>query len=161
MRSNSDIRGFTYLALLFIVALMGVALAAGGVIWSVARQRDKERELLYVGGAFRKAIGSYYEGAPGSVKRYPVSFDDLLKDNRQLGTVRHLRRIYLDPMSSQPEWGIVRAPDGGIMGVYSKSNERPIKQTGFSLQEAAFESAQSYAEWRFIYEPASTRGLAR
>ena len=145
--------GFTYLAVLFLVALMGIVLAAAGSTWSVARQRDKESELLFIGNQFRDAIGSYYEKTPGTVKRYPNSFNDLLKDNRQLATVRHLRRIYADPMTAKTEWGMVRAPDGGIMGIYSLSAEPTIKRNHFRQRDAAFEKAESYAGWRFVYEP--------
>jgi type II secretory pathway pseudopilin PulG len=146
--------GFTYLALLFLVAIMGTVLAGSGAIWSISRQRDNERELLFIGNEFRKAIGSYYERTPGTVKRYPNSLNDLLKDDRHLGTVHHLRRIYLDPMTSRPDWGIVRAPDGGIMGVYSQSSEKPIKQDGFASSDSEFVQADSYAKWRFMYQPA-------
>jgi type II secretory pathway pseudopilin PulG len=146
--------GFTYLALLFFVAVMGIVLAGGGMIWSISKRRDNERELLYVGNEFRQAIGSYYERTPGTVKRYPNSLNDLLKDNRHLGAVRHLRRIYPDPMMATADWGFVRAPDGGIMGVYSQAPEKPIKQSGFLSRDAEFGQADSYAKWRFTYQPA-------
>ena len=51
--------GFTYLGLLFALALIGLALGAAGTVWSVARQRDRERQLLWVGGEIRQAIGHY------------------------------------------------------------------------------------------------------
>jgi type II secretory pathway pseudopilin PulG len=153
MRTVPRQAGFTYLGVLFLVAIMGVGLAATGMIWSTAQQREKERELLFVGHEFRKAIGSYYERTPGTVKRYPANFTDLLKDNRQLATVRHLRRMYVDPMGGQPAWGIVRAPDGGIMGVHSLAKTQPIKREKFAQHDAAFEKSASYQDWRFIYEP--------
>src|SRR5687767_12759040 len=108
MRKIKRSDGFTYMAVLFFVAIMGIVLSVTGVIWSTAQQREKERELLFVGNEFRKAIGAYYERTPGTVKKYPLSFNDLLKDNRQLATVRHLRRIYADPITAKSEWGIVR-----------------------------------------------------
>ena len=147
--------GFTYLALLFLVAVMGTVLAATGVMWSTAHQRNKERELLFIGNEFRKAIASYYERTPGTVKRYPKSFNDLLLDNRQLSTVRHLRRVYSDPMTSQVEWGIVRAPDGGIMGIYSLSAGATLKQSNFREKDNAFAAAKNYTEWKFVYLPQS------
>lgn len=149
--------GFTYLAVLFLIAIMGIVLAVAGVMWSTAQRRDKEKELLFVGNEFRKAIAAYYESTPGTVKRYPNSFNDLLKDNRKLATVRHLRRIYNDPITSKSEWGIVRAPDGGIMGVYSMADEPTIKRSGFLLRDRAFENAKLYSDWRFVYE-ASVNG---
>jgi type II secretory pathway pseudopilin PulG len=152
MRSSKE-AGFTYLAVLFLVFMLGIVLAAMGTIWSTSQKRERERNLLFVGHQFRKAIGDYYQHTPGTVKRYPNSFGDLLKDNRQLATTRYLRRIYLDPMTSQSTWGIVRAPDGGIMGVYSLSAESTMKQSGFTQEDSGFENAKNYQGWRFSYEP--------
>jgi type II secretory pathway pseudopilin PulG len=155
--------GFTYLGVLFFVATMGIMLATAGVIWSTANQRDKERELLFIGNEFRKAIGTYYERTPGTVKRYPATLNDLLKDNRQLATVRHLRRIYPDPFTATMEWGIVPAPDNGIMGIYSLSPRATLKRANFLLRDAPFETAEKYNQWRFIYEPPekSVEGLLK
>ncbi|MDN2709878.1 type II secretion system protein [Janthinobacterium sp. SUN118] len=144
--------GFTYLALLFAVSIAGLVLAGGGVLWSHAQQREKEGELLFVGNEFRRAIGAYYEKTPGTLKRYPATFDDLMEDRRFAATTRHLRRIYADPMTSRSEWGIVTGPDGGIMGVYSMSAGTTIKRSGFRQRDAGFEMAENYGEWRFVYE---------
>ncbi len=153
MSGNTKQAGFTYLALLFLVAVAGVGLAATGVVWSTTQRREKEAELLYVGNQFRTAIESYYQRTPGAVKRYPIKLEDLVRDDRHLATVRHLRRIYSDPLTLSPQWGIVRAPDGGIMGVYSLSTDRPIKNMLFSKKDSAFENANTYSDWRFVYEP--------
>jgi len=42
---------------------------------------------------------------------------------------RHLRRLYPDPITNSAERGLVKAPDGGVMGVYSLS-EQPVLKTG-------------------------------
>lgn len=73
--------------------------------------------------------------------------------NRKLATVRHLRRVYVDPITSKPEWGIVRAPDGGIMGVYSLAAGSTIKRSGFLYRDRMFENTKRYTDWRFVYEP--------
>lgn len=152
MRRNTQ-NGFTYLALLFAVALAGIALAATGTIWSTERQRERELELLFVGKQFRQAIQFYYENSPGRVKQYPRSLDDLLLDNRYLGVERRLRQIYVDPVTGEKEWGLDAAPEGGIMGVHSLSNEAPIKTTGFAVRDADFEGKEKYSDWRFVYRP--------
>ncbi|MCE3603622.1 type II secretion system GspH family protein [Massilia sp. P8910] len=142
--------GFTYLALLFMIAIMGAVSAFTGVLWSTSQQRAKERQLLFIGNEFRKAIGAYYERSPGTVKRYPADLQALLLDERHVGTVRHLRRIYTDPMTLDKAWGLVRAPDGTVMGVYSTSSLKPVKKR-FSDENAGFENASTYSEWRFVY----------
>lgn len=97
--------GFTYLAALFLIATTGILLASIGMTWSTLNQRGKERDLLFVGDQFRKAIGQYYEHTPGTLKKYPASLNDLLKDERHLLTQRYLRKIYRDPMTRVREWG--------------------------------------------------------
>ena len=145
--------GFTYLAVLFAVAIAGVALAATGINWSQAAQREKERELLFVGSQFRQAIALYYEKSPGGVKQYPHALSDLLKDDRQIVTSRYLRKIYTDPMTNKADWGIEVAPDGRVMGVHSLSDAAPIKTAGFDYADQAFEGATKYSDWMFDYTP--------
>jgi len=147
-------RGFTYLGLMIIVAVMGMGLAAFGTIYSQTAQRDKEAELLFVGEQFRQAIGSYYKMGPGG--QYPKKLEDLVEDKRFPMPVRHLRRIYADPITGSADWGIVETPDkAGIMGVYSRSEEKPIKQGNFSPKQE-FDEAENYTKWTFVYTPPST-----
>lgn len=146
--------GFTYLTVMFIVAILMGGLALIGEVWETAAKRDNEAELLFIGNQYRRAIARYYEGTPGGVKRYPPSLEDLLKDPRQPSTQRYLRQLYPDPFGGK-EWGIVKGPDGGVAGVYSLSEEKPLKTGNFKLRDAGFEAAQRYADWKFIYSPAA------
>lgn len=150
-------RGLTYLALLFWVALSGIALAATGSLWSVERQREKEEELLFVGGQIRAAIGSYYQRSPGLVKRYPSKLEDLLLDNRYLNIQRHLRQKFADPMTHEANWGLIMAPEGGIMGVHSLHDGQTMKRSGFALADAALEGKERYTQWQFVYRPTRSR----
>jgi type II secretory pathway pseudopilin PulG len=155
-------RGFTYLAVLFILAMLGGGLALTGEIWHTAVQREKEAELLYIGSEYRKAIGRYFLGPPGRAQRiYPRNLDDLLKDPRDAGTQRYLRKRYVDPISGKPEWGIVKAPDGGIMGVYSLSEDKPLKVANFRVTEKGFDSAEKYSDWKFVYTPPQQAGATK
>lgn len=152
--------GFTYLGIILAVALLGAVLGATGTVWSHVAQRERERELLHIGNQYRRAIGLYYERTPGTVKRYPPSLKDLLLDTRHLTTQQYLRRIYTDPMTGNDTWGIVRAPDGGIMGVHSTSEVEPIKKGNFSRDYARFANAGRYADWHFVYVPATGPSVA-
>ncbi len=152
-------RGFTYLAILFILAMLGAGLALTGEVWSTAAQRDKEAELLYIGGEYRKAIGRYYLNR--GQRRYPRSLDDLLKDPREAGTVRHLRKRYADPITGTTEWGIVKAPDGGVMGIYSPSEQMPLKTANFRVEDKSFEGGGKYADWKFLFTPPQQAGTAK
>jgi type II secretory pathway pseudopilin PulG len=155
--------GFTYFTVLILVAIMGVGLAAIGTMWQQAALREKERELLFVGGEFRRAIGSYFERSPGA-PQYPRSLDDLLIDKRLPVVARHLRKVYYDPMTATQDWGLVKEPGGGILGVYSKAGRRPLKSAGFSEDDKGFAGALTYADWKFVYgagSPVVTSGAAQ
>jgi type II secretory pathway pseudopilin PulG len=141
-------RGFTYLTVLFIVALLGGGLALAGEMWETSAQRGKEAELLFVGHQYRSAILRYYLSGPQ--RQYPRALEDLLKDSRMPETRRYLRRIYADPMSGKAEWGLVKAPDGGILGVHSLSEEPTFKRANFKLRDAAFAGATKYSDWKFV-----------
>jgi len=143
-------RGFTYLTVLFIVAVITAGLALVGEVWETAAKREKETQLLFVGNEYRKAITRYYLAGKN---QYPRALEDLLKDPRQPGTVRYLRRLYADPLTGGAEWGIVKAPDGGIAGVHSLSEDKPLKIANFKQRDAGFESAQTYTDWKFTYSP--------
>jgi hypothetical protein len=56
-------------------------------------------------------------------------------------------------MTGKADWGLVEAPEGGIMGVYSLSEAPPIKTGGFSKRDESFTDAARYAEWKFFYSP--------
>jgi len=145
-------RGFTYIAVLIAVAFIGLGLALAGEVWQTARMRDKEVELLYAGNQYRRAIQRYFLSG---LNQYPRSLEDLLKDPRKPGTERYLRKLYADPLTGNGEWGLVKAPDGGIMGVYSLSEDKPIKVAGFAFANREFEGAAKYSDWKFVYNPAT------
>lgn len=145
--------GFTYVALLIIIALLGVGLAAKGMAWHGSSQRDKEAELLFIGEEFREAIALYYYRTPGQVHEYPRSLNELLEDSRFQGTQRYLRRIYRDPMTRSAQWGVVFTTDGRVKGVHSLSKDQPQKTGNFSEINKEFSNKHTYAEWRFVFEP--------
>ena len=142
-------RGFTYLGLLFAIAILGITLATIGVVWSTQIRRDREAELLYIGNQYRAAIGRYLN----SGGQYPQELADLVADKRYPVARRYLRRIYPDPMTNSVDWELILAPAGGIMGVASRSQGKPIKVAGFTVANAAFEKAECYCDWKFIYSP--------
>ena len=149
--------------MLFAVTLLGIVMAGIGQVWQTKSQREKELELLFVGGQFQKAITSYYNNVTGAVKQYPESLEDLLQDDRSSTPKRHLRKIFLDPMTNSYEWGLVREPvpeettgatfmdSDGIIGVYSRSEKVPIKEKNFPDEYADFSKADSYQDWQFTF----------
>lgn len=148
MVSRHRQRGVTYLWMLFLVFLLGLGLGKSLEVYSTVVQREKEVELLHVGGLYREAIRQYYLSSPGGVKRYPASLEDLLQDRRYPVVRRYLRRLYPDPVTGDA-FVPVLAPEGGIRGVRSSSLGAPLKRAGFDAEEAGFDTASSYHEWVF------------
>ena len=154
--------GFTYIGILLALALFGVALAATGDVWRTAAQRERERELLFVGDQFRNALLSYYGATPAGQRRYPRVLEDLVEDNRYPVPRRHLRRIYADPITGKPDWVLVDAPGGGIAGVHSRSEAKPLKTGNFAAQDVKFEGAGRYSDWKFGFDdPAAVPSTRR
>jgi type II secretory pathway pseudopilin PulG len=145
---SARLQGFTYLTVLFMIAMLAGGLALVGEVWHTSAMREKEAELLFVGNQYRKAIERYYLSGPQ--RQYPRSLEELLKDSRRPGTERYLRRLYPDPMTGKA-FALVKAPDGGIWGVHSVSEERPNKVAGFKARDAGFDKAAKYSDWRFIH----------
>lgn len=153
--------GFTYLGIMIAVVIMGVLLAQAGISWSQSAQRDKERQLLFAGHEFRQAIASYYERTPGAIGHYPEKLEDLVEDHRYNPPQHYLRKVYIDPMTNRPDWGLVKAPLGGIMGVHSLSGGTPLKKAGFDQADQEFRKAKTYADWIFSYDPVAVPAPAQ
>jgi type II secretory pathway pseudopilin PulG len=148
-RTHQRSRGFTYLGVLFLISVLGITAAAAGVVWSIAGQRDAERELVFVGRQFVSAIESYRARSTDPVLTYPRQLEDLLRDDRSITPQHHLRRLYVDPMTGDSKWGLIRLPDGGIVGVHSLSDRKPYPRA-FVVAGFPAPSSTSYQEWRFV-----------
>ncbi len=146
-------RGFTYLALMFSIALIGLTLTAAAKPWKTVVQREREADLLAYGVEIQQAIGAYSarmkQGRvmPGEV--YPHSLEELTRQPNPL-----LRKVYVDPISKSP-FEVVRAPTGGIMGVRSRSLARPIRQHEFPAAVRHFDGVAKYQDWIFQHPNAS------
>jgi type II secretory pathway pseudopilin PulG len=137
--------GFTYLALLWWVAITGAGLGALGDYWSSTLQREKEAELIFIGEQYQAALESY-----GATGRFPKRLEDLLGDANAKPVRRYLRRIFIDPMTGNERWGTVTLFDGQIIGVHSLSDRQPMKMAGFSDKNANMANKKRYSEWQFI-----------
>lgn len=148
----SSARGFTYIWVMLTVALMGAGLAVGSEIYATHAQRAREQALLDIGHAFRAAIASYQAIRIAGRQEYPGALEDLLQDPRMPGIQRHLRRIYVDPMTGKAEWGLIRR-SGRIVGIHSLSDHKPLKQDNFDENDASFRQQATINQWIFTYPP--------
>lgn len=145
--------GFSYMVALFALAVIAVLSTRTLQNLQTMERREREDELLFVGQAYLRAISQYHEQSPGTIKRYPPDLQALLIDERAVRVRRPLRRLYRDPIDGNEQWGIVEAPDGGVMGVYSLSPRAPIKRGGFPPALTGFSGAASYQDWKFVHAP--------
>ena len=151
MRAKQNInfnRGFSYIGLLLFIAITGVGLSVAGMSWQYQVRAEKEKQLLFVGSEFRNAINSYYASSPNAAKVYPASLNDLLLDKRIPNIKRHLRKIYLDPMTGKADWGFA-TQQGRIVGIFSQSTLAPYKKRGFNVAEETLVGSKTYKDWIF------------
>lgn len=141
--------GLVLLAVLIFLLLTSLGVSAMVELERTNTQRAKEKDLLFVGDQYRRAIQSYYSSAPaGKSQSLPRSLDDLLEDKRFPMPVRHLRRLYPDPMTGKTDWVIVQGANG-IIGVHSRSRLTAFMKWGFPVQYREFQIRETYAEWVF------------
>ena len=148
------------LLLMVMVVVLGLAAGMAGQSWRSIMQREREAELLWRGHQYQQAIGSYYAVNQGAVRTLPQKLEDLMRDPRFPKVVKHLRKLYNDPVTGK-DWELIRDPANRIIGVRSTSDLRPFRQEGFpeGLEKLTWKS--SYREWEFVYKPPKKKSVAR
>lgn len=142
--------GFTYVGLLILLAILAITSATSVQVGVLIQRRSAEQELLAIGHEMRAALISYANATPVGQERKPPSLQSLLKDPRFPNTKRHLRQIYVDPITGTSDWGVLYADNGkGIIGIYSLSSSTPIKLSQFETEFENFEGKTSYKHWIF------------
>ncbi len=148
-------KGFTLLAALFILMIMGIMLGMMGESWSMIMRRDREEELLFRGKQIKSAIERFNNNNPkfgqgiGGVR----GLDSLMKDYRTLETNRYLRKEWKDPLTGK-DWQFLKDPIKGIIGVASSSDQEPLKKANFTEEFKDFAGKDKYSAWQFVNLPA-------
>ncbi|MCC2962449.1 type II secretion system protein [Massilia sp. IC2-278] len=149
-RPSSNEAGFTYVGMVFFVAMLGLVGAATLKVDTLLRRAAAEQDLLEIGAEFSEALRSYAAATPRGYPTAPPTLQDLLKDPRFPGTRRHLRKIFVDPVTGKDEWGIVYQGDKvGVLAVYSLSQAQPLKLANFDARFLNFENKEHLSEWKF------------
>lgn len=156
--ASSGERGFSYLMLMFTIVLMGLTLSVAAKQWKTMIQRELEADLLAKGIEIQNALAVYSAtmkaGRTIQGEIYPAALADLTKQPKPV-----LRKVYLDPIG-HGEWEIVRHPNGGVMGVRSRSKDKPIKKRDFPAAVRHFENLPTYHDWIFQFPNMSTANAA-
>lgn len=105
--------GYLLLFVLFLAALMLIALAVAAPRIATSIQREKEIELVHRGDQYKRAIKLYYR----KFGTYPTSIDQLINTNN----IRFLRKRYTDPITGRDDWRIIhlgqaKVPPLGFFG---------------------------------------------
>lgn len=149
--TGKRVGGFTYLGLLVLLFILGMVAAAGLKAGSLMQRAAAEQELLEIGAQFSEALRSYSAATPKGQPQQPPTLADLLKDPRFPNPRRHLRKIFVDPITGRAEWGVMYLADNkGVIGVHSLSDQRPLKLANFDARFIGLENKQKLSDWRFV-----------
>jgi type II secretory pathway pseudopilin PulG len=114
-RRRPSEEGYILVAVIFMLAILIIALSVGVPDVRKSIERDREVETLHRGKQFIHAIKLYYK----KFGSYPMTVDALVKTNN----MRFLRKKYIDPTTGKDEWrpihmGQTKAPTAlGFFGV--------------------------------------------
>jgi type II secretory pathway pseudopilin PulG len=143
--------GFTYLGLVIFVAIIGLVGAATLKIGSLMQRAANEEELLEIGAAYSAALQSYAAATPRGMPPQPPTLQELLKDPRFPGVRRHLRKIFVDPMTGKAEWGVVYLSEKtGVLAVHSLSQAKPLKIANFDRRFQNLDNKEKISDWKFM-----------
>jgi len=143
-------RGAALLAVLLAVLLLGLLQHAALSTTAVDRQREREAELLFIGGQVERAIAAYVQATPRGAAQWPRDLDDLLADRRFPQPVAHLRRLWRDPFTGAADWVPIRVGNT-LVGVHSRAQVVPLRSHGFGPGQGGFANARTVADWRFVH----------
>lgn len=106
-RRDCSEAGYILLIVMMMAALLLISLAAALPSIYVEGQREKEKELIFRGEQYARAIMLFHE----QFKRYPTSVKELLHTNN----LSFLRKAYPDPMTRSGKWRFVHATASGVI----------------------------------------------
>ena len=141
--------GLTLVELIVTVAILAILASAVVPLARFQAKREKERQLRYDLWQMRDAIDKYKDAADrhafmpkADSGNYPPDLDTLVKGvDAQGKKLKFLRRIPVDPMTGNDDWGLRSMQDdptadswGGqnVFDVYTKSDGTALDGTKYS-----------------------------
>ncbi len=142
-------RGLTFVELIVTTAILGFLAMCALPVARFEMKRQNERQLRYDLWMMRDAIDKYKDAADRNAfqvkvdsQGYPPDLETLVKGVEvQTKKVRFLRKIPIDPMTGQAEWGLRSMKDDpdsdsysgdSVFDVYSKSQGTALDGTKYS-----------------------------
>jgi general secretion pathway protein G len=151
-------RGFTFVELLVVTALIGILASAIMPLAHVAMQRQREIELRRTLRELRTSIDHFKDAADQGMiaatelklgnEGYPPTLDVLVEGVRAAGTaadrkLKFLRRIPVDPITGSKEWGMRSYQDRPDARTWGGQNVYDV----FSTSEGTALDGSKYKEW--------------
>jgi type II secretory pathway pseudopilin PulG len=99
-RPKPSEEGYILVAVMFMLALLVIAMSIAAPKIAKSIQREREIETMHRGKQYARAVKLYYK----KFGAYPPNVDALVKTNE----IRFLRKKYIDPTTGKDEWKIVR-----------------------------------------------------
>lgn len=142
-------RGVTLLELIIVIAILLILMGAAVPVVRVSIKRERETELRRDLWEMRDAIDRYHEAAGKNAfqiklgtEGYPPDLDTLVNGVEIAGgkKIRFLRRVPVDPMTGNKDWGLRSMQDdpqsdswGGqnVFDVYTKSDGTALNGTKY------------------------------
>ena len=142
-------RGLTFVELIVTTAILAILAMCALPVARFEMKRQNERQLRYDLWMMRDAIDKYKDAADRNAfqvkvdsQGYPPDLETLVKGVEvQTKKVRFLRKIPIDPMTGQAEWGLRSMKDDpdsdsysgdSVFDVYSKSQGTALDGTKYS-----------------------------
>jgi len=116
--------GYILLLVMMMATLLLISLAAAAPSIYVEGQREKEKELIFRGEQYARAIELFHT----KFHRYPISVKELLHTDN----LSFLRQQFRDPMAKNGKWRFIHATANGIildskiLGPPGKNKKKPF-----------------------------------
>jgi len=125
-RGSKDEQGYVLLLMLFLAAMLIIAMTAAAPYLTTQIKRDREIEMIHRGEQYARAVKRYYR----KFGRYPGRIEDLEKTNN----IRFLRKRYKDPMSADGGWRLVRFGEVQMGGAQALAGATPVSNLASGAQ---------------------------
>jgi type II secretory pathway pseudopilin PulG len=99
-RRKPSEEGYILLVVIFMLAILVIALTVAAPAIKKDIQRDRDLETMHRGKQYVRAVKLYYK----KFGAYPPTIDALVNTNE----IRFLRKKYIDPTTGKEEWKIIR-----------------------------------------------------
>jgi general secretion pathway protein G len=152
VKRSRGARGYTLVELVLVCAVLGILTAIAFPTVRYAHQRGKEIELRAALRQLRGAIDEHKRWSDAGLIEielgtdgYPAELEELTEEIEVVGqvdkTIRFLRRIPVDPMTGEAEWGLRSYQDdpdesswGGenVFDVHSLSTRKALDGSEYS-----------------------------